>query len=284
MAILTLGSSGAEVTTVQQALAGKGFLAGPPDGHFGPETAAAVLAFQKSEGLAADGTVGPLTYAALLGSPTPQGTLPGLDLSHFQGAVDWKSVASAGMAFAFLKATDGITYTDPTYPANLAGARGAGLPCGAYHFFRPLDDANRQADYFCSQAGFQAGDLPPVLDIEETKSDEHPQEDWSILPAAQRVNNIQQWLNRIEGNLKVRPVIYVATSFVEGFLAGSTQFQGYPLWVARYANQVGTLPPGWNDWTFWQYSPNGQVPGVSGQVDLDYFNGAAADLRKLGGG
>jgi lysozyme len=92
----------------------------------------------------------------------------GIDVSHYQGVVDWQQVAQNGMAFAFAKATEGITYVDPQLAANWDGIRVAGLVRGAYHFFEPNDDAAQQAQHFLSTVQLQPGDLPPVLDVETT--------------------------------------------------------------------------------------------------------------------
>ena len=101
----------------------------------------------------------------------------GLDVSHYQGTVDWASVLRQGYRFAFIKATEGTTWTDPEFSANWAGAKGAGLLRGAYHYYEPGDDPGQQADFFLNtvwphggQPLLAPGDLPPVLDIETTGS------------------------------------------------------------------------------------------------------------------
>src|ERR1700677_22760 len=274
MAFFQLGNQGTGVQVIQTALIQKGYLQGTVDGNFGPQTTAAVKAFQQANGLSPDGIVGPATSAVLLGTAANTATTPGIDVSHFQGSVNWVNVFAAGTVFVFLKATEGMNFTDPTYQANLTDARNAGLLCGAYHFFDPTADPNDQADYFCSQASYKPGDLPPVLDIEAT-----PPESWSNLSPAQSIILVQQWLNQVQDNLKAKPIIYAASSFMQEVLGGTTQFQGYPLWLARYAPVAGTLPQGWDDWSFWQYSQSGQIAGVTGAVDMDYFNGPPAELK-----
>jgi hypothetical protein len=104
--------------------------------------------------------------------PTPDpGYIEGIDISHWQGPIDWPAVAASGREFAFMKASESTTYVDPTYPTNDAGARAAGLVVGAYHFARPdltPGDAVAEADHFANQLHLVSGDLPPVLDLEQT--------------------------------------------------------------------------------------------------------------------
>ena len=121
-------------------------------------------------------------FAGSSGEAGPQGaeqvrldvgpTLPGIDVSHWQGTIDWQRVAEKGKRFAFLKATDGHDLLDPTFFANRAGARANGLPVGAYHFARPdpsKGDAVEEARWFVSQADPRPGNLLPVLDLETSR-------------------------------------------------------------------------------------------------------------------
>src|SRR5207344_2546016 len=101
----------------------------------------------------------------------PAGALPGIDVSHHQGAIDWVQVAGAGVRFAFAKATEGRNYVDPQYATNKAGAALSGVAFGAYHFAQPdgtANDAILEADHFVDVAQLEPGDLVPVLDIERT--------------------------------------------------------------------------------------------------------------------
>src|SRR5262245_48071429 len=115
----------------------------------------------------------------------------GLDVSHFQGTVDWPQVAQAGYGFAFIKATDGITYTDPMFAQNWAGAKAAGLLRGAYHFFEADDDPQQQAENFLKTVSLESGDLPPVLDVEASSTS-------SEVSTATIVANIAVWLQTVE--------------------------------------------------------------------------------------
>ncbi|MDQ3804114.1 MAG: glycoside hydrolase family 25 protein [Acidobacteriota bacterium] len=202
-------------------------------------------------------------------SSNPPSRLTGIDVSHYQGRVNWEAVAGAGCAFAFAKATEGAGATDPFFADNWAGMKAAGLLRGAYHFFRPEQDAAQQAAHFLSAVQLQPGDLPPVLDIETSDG---------VLGSA-LVGGVQTWLDAVEPAAGVTPIIYTAASFWDAHF--NDQFGRYPLWIAHYAPTPTPLPRGWSDWAFWQYSQSLHIAGVNGPADHDYFNGAAAALQAL---
>lgn len=191
----------------------------------------------------------------------------GIDVSVFQQTVNWPVVAAAGVKFAFAKATEGVTVTDKTFAENWAGMRAAGIIRGAYHFFRPADEAQAQADHFLATARPAQGDLPAVLDVEVR---DH-------VDAGTLVTRMKQWLDIVERGTGRKPVIYVSPSFWDE-LGGPRGFSGYPLWVANYGRSSPMIPRGWTTYTFWQYSATGRVTGVPGQTDLDFFNGTPESL------
>ncbi|MET0624507.1 MAG: GH25 family lysozyme [Pyrinomonadaceae bacterium] len=204
-------------------------------------------------------------------SSDPQSRLTGIDVSHYQGQVNWPAVKAAGCAFAFAKATEGTGDTDPYFAANWSGMKSAGLARGAYHFFRPAEDAAQQAAHFLSTVQLAPGDLPPVLDVETSDNVSN-----SVL-----VGGVQLWLDAVEPVAGVTPIIYTAASFWDAHL--NNQFGAYPLWIAHYtaAPAPSPLPAGWSDWTLWQYSQSLHVNGVAGAADHDYFNGTAEALQAL---
>ncbi|HEX8187839.1 MAG TPA: GH25 family lysozyme [Pyrinomonadaceae bacterium] len=197
--------------------------------------------------------------------------LLGIDVSHFQGHVDWQAVKAAGCAFAFAKATEGTGVTDPFFAANWAGMKAAGLLRGAYHFFRAAEPAAAQAAHFLSTVGFEPGDLPPVLDIEVNDG----------VTGGPLVGGVQTWLDAVEPAAGATPVIYTNTPFWDAHI--NDQFGSDPLWVAHYtsAPAPSPLPAGWAVWTFWQYSQSIHVNGVNGAADHDYFNGPLTQLQAL---
>ena len=197
--------------------------------------------------------------------------LTGIDVSHYQGRVNWSAVKAAGCAFAFAKATEGTGVTDPYFAANWAEMKAAGLARGAYHFFRPAEDAAQQAAHFLSTVQLAPGDLPPVLDVETSDN----------VSNSALVGGVQIWLDAVEPVAGVTPIIYTAASFWDAHL--DNQFGAYPLWIAHYtaAPSPSPLPSGWTNWAFWQYSQSLHIDGVGGAADHDYFNGTAEDLQAL---
>jgi lysozyme len=196
-------------------------------------------------------------------------TVQGIDVSHFQGTVDWQQVAQGGMSFAFAKATEGITYADPQFATNWAGMQAAGLLRGAYHFFEANDDAAAQAQHFLATVQLAPGDLPPVLDVETTAGVSNEQI-WS---------GVSAWLQIVEQETGRQPILYTSPGFWSSHQP-DLALTRYPLWLADYATQP-VLPTGWTSWLFWQHSQTGSVAGVAGAVDLDLFSGTLEQLHAL---
>ena len=213
----------------------------------------------------------PVVFAATGLFQTPI-YLEGVDVSTYQGTVDWPSVYSAGRRFAIMRATLGQTYLDPTYATNHAGARAAGLAVAAYHYAKPSSDPNDailEADWFMENAALVPGDLVPALDIEETGG----------LSVTDLQAWIGAWLGEVYARLGVRAMIYTSPNFWKNALGDTTMFadQGYTtLWVAHWGVSSPSVPAnnwGGHGWTFWQYTSSGSVAGISGDADLDRYNG-----------
>jgi lysozyme len=202
-------------------------------------------------------------------------TLEGIDVSHAQGVVDWAQVAAAGKAFAFAKATQGLTVVDPQFAANWSGIKAAGLVRGAYHFFQPGDDPTAQAQHFLATVQLEDGDLPPVLDFETAKESAQG----TVEAAQQLLADVATWLQAVQAATGLTCLLYTGPGFWNAF--GDHDFGSYPLWVAEYGVAAPKPVDGWATWTFWQYSETGTVDGVAGSVDLDRFAGDAAALSRL---
>ena len=171
-----------------------------------------------------------------------------------------------------MEVTRGQTFVDPTYATNHAGARAVGLPVAAYHYAKPSsdpDDAVLQADWYAENAALLPGDLIPALDLEETGG----------LSVAALQAWVGAWLGEVYAKLGVRPMIYTDPTFWADAMGDTSMFadQGYAvLWVAYWFSSSPPVPGntwGGHGWTFWQYSHCGSVPGISGCVDLDWYNG-----------
>jgi lysozyme len=193
----------------------------------------------------------------------------GIDASHYQGTVDWQEVRTAGIQFAFAKATEGLTWTDPEFATNWPGMQAAGLLRGAYHFFEPNDDAGQQAAFFLQTVQLEAGDLPPMLDVETAGAS--PEALWQ---------GVQTWLEQVEAAVGLPPILYMSPTFAnENEVPAS--LASYPLWIAEYGVDQPTLSAGWTTWLLWQSSESGTVEGVTTPVDLDELNGPFAKLAAL---
>lgn len=197
----------------------------------------------------------------------------GIDVSYYQGTIDWAKVKAAGKQFAIVRVSDGTGFLDPKFAANWKGAKAAGLVVGAYQFFRPGTDATAQADLMVKQlksVGFAAGDIPPVIDVEVADG---------VSPAniAARVNT---WLQRVKSQTGRLPSLYTSPGFWGGI--GNPTPSPLPyIWDAHWGVSCPTLPPAWGRLRFWQYADDGKVNGISGNVDLDMYNGTLAELKAL---
>jgi GH25 family lysozyme M1 (1,4-beta-N-acetylmuramidase) len=213
------------------------------------------------------------------------GADPGIDVSSAQhpggAGIDWASVAGAGYSFAFVKATEGTSYVNPYYSGDVASAKSSGLYVAAYHFARPdISAGAAQADYLLNSAPYSADGhtFPPAVDVEYNP---YGAECYG-LSSSQLVAWIQSFSSEILSRVGYPPFIYTTADWWNT-CAGSTAFTSNPLWVAAYSTTRPPLPPGWSTWTFWQYTSAGSVPGISGNVDLSYFNGSSTDLAVLAG-
>ena len=237
--------------------------------------ALADVVLRQPSGVTADGSVPatsvPTTPAVPLAPPA--GTLPGIDVSHYQGTIDWAAVAGSGIRFAIAKATDGENYVDPTYLTNKVGAYLNGITFGAYHFARPgpaEGDAVAEADHYVENAALEPGNLIPVLDVERTGN----------LSQDELVAWILAWLGRVTERTGVRPMIYTSPNGWLQRTGDSTAIAdaGYTtLWVAHWDTDSPRVPASdWagNGWTFWQYDNCGSIPGIEGCVDVDAFAGS----------
>jgi GH25 family lysozyme M1 (1,4-beta-N-acetylmuramidase) len=217
-----------------------------------------------------------------LPSPTPtpiQPVLEGIDVSHWQNTIDWSQVAASGKRFAYVKASEGTDLVDDRYSTNRAQAKAYGLYVGAYHFARPdrtPGDPVAEADYYLAMSQLVIGDLVPVLDLEVTGG----------LSPVELQEWVKGYLERIYERTGARGMIYSSPTFWRNAMGDTNWFasNGYrSLWVAHWTTGPAPSVPAGNwgglGWTFWQYTSSGSVPGISGRVDLDRFNGT--DLTPL---
>ena len=199
----------------------------------------------------------------------------GIDLSRFQGQVDWRAARANGVNFAFIKATEGGDDADPLFAANWQGAAAAGVLRGAYHVFYHCRPAAEQASWFIAHVPREPGALPPVLDIEWTPTSPtcRIRRDPDTIKAEMRV-----FLNALTRHYGQRPIIYATLDFFQD--NGLGQISGADFWLRSVAAPIAEAYPG-QGWTFWQYSSAGRVPGIAGPVDLNAFAGSRAEWAAL---
>ncbi|NUR93540.1 MAG: glycoside hydrolase family 25 protein [Nonomuraea sp.] len=193
--------------------------------------------------------------------------LHGIDVSNWQGSVDWSDHADAGISFAFAKATEGGSYTDKFFARNWRGMRESFLVCGAYHYGRPKGDPVEHARHFLAviraAGGLHRGDLI-ALDLEHNDG----------LKPDLVARYARRWCRTIEHDTGVRPFVYTFHWFANtGNCAGLSE---YPLWIAAPAKPRGEplIPRPWQSWTIHQYS--------NSPLDRNIFHGSRQDLTKLG--
>ncbi|WP_277230163.1 glycoside hydrolase family 25 protein [Hymenobacter sp. YC55] len=191
----------------------------------------------------------------------------GIDVSAYQGRIDWKEVSRNHVKFAFIKATEGVTMRDSRFQRNWNAAHKAGIYRGAYHYFQPTYDGARQANLFTRTVPLAPGDLPPVLDVEHAEF-----HDVSVMR-----RNVAVWLRLVERHYGVRPILYSNYSFYKRYLAG--HFDKYPLWLAHYEVDQPRLPR--EKWIIWQHSDESYIPGIRGTVDFNVFQGSFESLLAL---
>lgn len=195
----------------------------------------------------------------------------GIDISHYQGDINWNMLKQTRqgqfpISFIFMKATEGGDYSDDKFVANFDSAKAHGFIRGAYHFYNPKTDANKQADFFINSVKLEPGDLPPVLDIEKKGKD-----------IKKLQADLKVWLRKVESHYGVKPIIYASYKFKTRYLNDSV-FNSYPYWIAHYYVDSVRYD---GDWKFWQHTDVGTLPGIDEKVDLNVFNGSLQELKRM---
>lgn len=199
-------------------------------------------------------------------------SIHGIDVSHHQDNINWDLVQgmrvdNIRINFAFIKATEGIGKVDSHFNRNWFRSKDAGVCRGAYHFFLATKSGKMQAQNFIDVVELQHGDLPPVLDVEQTYG----------VSTTRLQKEVKLFLQTVENYYGVKPIIYTNADFYHQYLNGA--FDDYPLWVAHYLQR--DTPRIARNWVFWQHSESGRVNGVVTRVDFDVFNGDSTAFKNL---
>lgn len=199
----------------------------------------------------------------------------GIDVSRWQGAVDWAKVKGAGYGWAYARASMGKTGVDEQFARNWSEMKQAGIKRGAYHYLIADVDGRAQAEHFAKTLKGDWGELPPVLDIEPRKVASGEYEN----PLKTLVEKyVADWLAEIEGQTGKRPMVYTNRWALEWLTNSPTWLGEFELWVAAYRAiqpALSELPMPWREqgWRLWQYSSTGKVAGIAGAVDLNRAKG-----------
>lgn len=194
----------------------------------------------------------------------------GVDVSRWQGDINWAKLRTQGANFAYIKATDGGDHLDPMFKKNWRRADEAGLKRGAYHFFYWCRTAGEQADWFIRNVPRDPSALPPVIDVEW-----NGESSCKRRPSPERVREkMHVFMDKLERHYGQRPIIYTAPDFYRDNLQGA--FPNHPFWLRSVAAHPSKVYPG-RKWVFWQYSGSGLSHGVDGRIDLNVFNGSEED-------
>ena len=197
----------------------------------------------------------------------------GIDVSKYQRDIDWQEVRRAGVAFAFIKATEGGDRLDSRFHDHTAGARAAGIPTAPYHFYYFCTPARDQALWYIANVPRSAVRLPPVLDMEwNAKS---PTCKLRPDPATVR-SEMRIWLDLVERHFGRKAIIYTTVDFHRENIDG--HFRDHQFWLRSVAGHPEKVYPG-NPWTFWQYTGTGKIPGISGPADINAFAGSRAQWQ-----
>jgi lysozyme len=222
----------------------------------------------------ATGSLPPVRNAALPPNSAFTGPFPhdfaihGIDVSKYQGDIDWAQVKASGVKFAYIKATEGGDHTDAKFQQNWNGAKAVGLPRGAYHFVYWCRPWHEEMRHFINVVPNERDALPPVLDVEATPESKKCKRRLERGPV---VAEMREMLRAMERHYGKKPVIYSTVDFYEAILSPN-ELEDYPIWIrsTKYSPHVRY---GSRNWHFWQYQSDAQIPGIVGNVDRNAFRG-----------
>lgn len=176
------------------------------------------------------------------------------------------------VSFCYIKSTEGVSIRNKYYATDYAAARKHGIQAGAYHFFSTRTNGTAQAKYFIASSLFRKGDLPPVLDIEPSDGDIA-----KMGGAKALFSNIRAWLQTVEKFCGVKPILYINQRFINKWLPEAPDIKrDYKVWIARYGEYKPDVKL-----VMWQLSPDGRVKGITGEVDINVFNGYQAQFDEF---
>lgn len=198
----------------------------------------------------------------------------GVDVSRYQGQIDWELLASNDISFAYIKATEGSSHVDSCFSYNYEEARKTSLRVGAYHFFSYDSEGQTQAEHYIDVVEKTDGMLPPVIDLEfYGDKEQNPPEQSQVR------QELTVMLSRLEEYYGMKPIIYATEKSYKLYLADA--FQEYDIWIRNVITSPRLSDR--REWTFWQYTNRGKLEGYQGDekyIDMNVFNGSREDFLK----
>lgn len=198
--------------------------------------------------------------------------LKGIDVSHYQGTIDWEMISEQGVDFAFIKATEGSSHVDECFEDNWKAAQQTDLYIGAYHFFSFDSRGKTQAVSYIETVGNLSGKLAPVIDVEYYGDKESNPPDKEEVTA-----QLKEMLAVLEEHYQKKPIIYTTYTVYHDYI--KDEFEEYPLWIRNVY-----FPPFFKKWTFWQYTDTAVLEGYKGTekfIDMNVFKGTREELKKM---
>lgn len=198
----------------------------------------------------------------------------GVDVSSYQGEIDWETLSSQNISFVFIKATEGSSFVDERFAYNYAEARKTDLAVGAYHFFSYDSSGTTQAENFINTVTTHTDMLPPVIDLEfYGDKEKNP-------PAREDVNiQLRAMLDALEAHYKRKPIIYATEKSYALYLADD--YKEYDIWIRNILTKPKLSDN--REWKFWQYTNRKRLKGYAGKekyIDVNVFNGSIEDFKK----
>lgn len=189
----------------------------------------------------------------------------GIDISSHNGSIDFKKVEEDGVSFVLIKATEGASFKDNRFESNYSGVRNTGMKVGAYHFFRFDINGTLQGMNLLNAIRGKILDLPVAIDVEEHGN--------PATPTPSVIKRLNEMIEHISAK-GYDIMIYTNSNGYKRFI--EPYFADYPLWICKFSKPHNDI-----EWKFWQYSHWGEVDGISGEVDLNIFNGSEKDLENI---
>ena len=197
----------------------------------------------------------------------------GIDVSHHNPILNWDNVLEQNITFAYMKATEGTTHLDRNYEFNYDLARKSNIKVGSYHFYTFALSGEEQAQHFLKTAQFNTGDLIPAIDVEHSPANPYSKDKEFV---AMVINELKTMENILYERFGVHPVMYTNKDCYKLYIKDN--FPDNIIWMCDLHNEPSEKI---NNWRIWQFSHKGELPGIDGHVDLNYYRYTFTEFKEL---